>query len=107
MTTTIEEVGHIAEDFRLNIPFYHVNEREPSTASGRRRSTPIKGPRRIYLTTATLVIVPRSLVVQWQTEIQKHCVDGLRLYVSDNHGHSTVQPLPGAKVLASEYDVRP
>ena len=54
----------------------------------------------MYLTTATLAIVPDNLQRQWANEILKHCTDFLRvLDVGDK------DELPDAPVLAADYDV--
>jgi hypothetical protein len=54
----------------------------------------------MYLTVATLVIVPPHLFIQWQSEIHKHCEDSLRVYVTDS-----AKPMPDAEYLANEFDI--
>ena len=59
-------------------------------------------PVRVYLTHATLVVVPPTLVMQWLDEINKHCIPGaLRvLCMADMHAK-----LPSAEQLAQDYDL--
>jgi hypothetical protein len=55
----------------------------------------------MLLTSATLIVVPRNLCSQWQSEILKHVeVDALNVLVMDD----LKKPLPPAQVL-SQYDV--
>jgi hypothetical protein len=57
--------------------------------------------RKIWLSTATMVVVPSNLIQQWQEEIKKHLVEGaLRVLVMK----SPSDKLPSAKVLA-DYDI--
>ncbi|KAI0070956.1 hypothetical protein K474DRAFT_1776489 [Panus rudis PR-1116 ss-1] len=86
--------------YEANVPFYlHYNEEPMETLRSRRRTVnPL--PRVMYLTTASLVVVPVNLLNQWTGEILKHCEDDLRvLVVRDN------KPLPVALILANKYDV--
>ncbi|XP_073104538.1 F-box protein At3g54460 isoform X2 [Elaeis guineensis] len=55
---------------------------------------------RLYLSSATLIVVPSNLVDHWKTQIQKHVRDGqLRVYVwADNKK-------PCAHNLAWDYDI--
>lgn len=57
---------------------------------------------RVYVSSATLVLVPPSLFVHWQEEMKKHCDEqALRvLAMSDLR-----EELPRASVLAQEYDM--
>jgi hypothetical protein len=56
-------------------------------------------PRKIYLSTATLVVVPANLVRQWEREIEKHTA-GLKVLVM----RSNQSKLPPAAELA-DYDI--
>jgi hypothetical protein len=56
-------------------------------------------PRKIYLSTATLVVVPANLVRQWEREIEKHTT-GLKVLVM----RSNQSKLPPAAEL-TEYDI--
>lgn len=56
-------------------------------------------PRKIYLSTTTLVVVPANLVRQWEREIEKHTI-GLKVLVMKNNQVK----LPSAVELA-EYDI--
>lgn len=66
-------------------PFYSetidVHDRDglrPSSSRDRQRDYQIK----IYLSTATLIIVPRLLLKQWQGEIEKHFRKGALKYIT-------------------------
>jgi protein tyrosine phosphatase (PTP) superfamily phosphohydrolase (DUF442 family) len=54
----------------------------------------------MYLTSASLIVVPPQLVAQWDSEILKHCRSGLRVLVLKSKTQ-----IPQAKALASDYDV--
>ncbi|KAI0823521.1 P-loop containing nucleoside triphosphate hydrolase protein [Trametes gibbosa] len=84
-----------------NVPFYLHTPDPPEAAYGRRaRQQETSGPKVMYLSSATIVIVPDNLRRQWANEILKHCTDLLRvLLVEDN------RELPEAPVLATYYDV--
>jgi hypothetical protein len=89
----------------LNVPFY-LQSQEPVTLARPRRKNADRGFRIMYLTSATLIVVPPNLLAQWNSEILKHCLgpdesdDALRFLV--------VKPkdeLPAARHLATNYDV--
>ena len=89
--------------FKANVPFYHHYDDEPLEALRNRRVArgggDPKSPRAMYLSGATLVVVPPNLLNQWFNEINKHCNPTLRVYmVMDN------TDLPHVKKLAL-YDV--
>ncbi|THH11563.1 hypothetical protein EW146_g8002 [Bondarzewia mesenterica] len=84
----------------LNVPFYHHYEAAPPPTQRPRRNQRDVGPRIVYLTTATLVVVPPNLLAQWYSEILKHCDSWVRVLL--------VRPgdeLPRARNLASDYDI--
>jgi SNF2 family DNA or RNA helicase len=63
------------------------------------RNPKIVPPRKIWLTTATIVVVPTNLVQQWLHEIKKHTT-GLKVLTMNELS----TPLPSAEDLA-EYDI--
>jgi superfamily II DNA or RNA helicase len=63
------------------------------------RNPKIIPPRKIWLTTATLVVVPTNLVQQWLHEIKKHTT-GLKVLTMNELS----TPLPSSEDLA-EYDI--
>lgn len=91
----------LGEMLRENVPFYHHYHGDPNTI---RESTPRnrqdKGPKIMYLTSATLVIVPANLLGQWDREITKHCSIPLRVLML-----RTKTPMPSVKSLATDFDV--
>ncbi|KAI0313126.1 SNF2 family N-terminal domain-containing protein [Amylostereum chailletii] len=94
------EDHRLTEPLRLNVPFYlHYDENSPPTM--RRPRKPIAStPRVVYLTSATLVVVPPNLLSQWTTEIHKHCQPDLRFLVVKSQ-----DKFPHAPMLATDYDV--
>ena len=94
---------HLWESLMENHPFYHVFERTPENASPRRKGVD-RGPRKVYLTSATLVIVPRAILEQWNAEINKHCEGGTIRHLSLDTGPKA-RPMPSPQELASMYDV--
>ncbi|GJE96414.1 DEAD/DEAH box helicase [Phanerochaete sordida] len=82
--------------YRDNTPFYHHFADEPpvSLRSCRKPRTE-NAPRTVYLSSATLVVVPPNLFNQWSNEINKHCDTTLRTYVVKDN-----KSLPCARRLA-------
>lgn len=85
---------------RSNPPFYFHYDDQPTNHERQPRHTANPGPQLMYLTSATLIVVPPNLLSQWDREILKHCDDSLRVLIVRTR---TVLPLP--QVLASQYDV--
>lgn len=83
----------------ISAPFIHLWPPPPARVS---RISQGRKPLRVYLTSATLVLVPLTLLVQWTEEIEKHCLpNALRvLSVPDIH-----TPLPDALTLSQNYDI--
>ncbi|KAJ4486158.1 hypothetical protein J3R30DRAFT_3444646 [Lentinula aciculospora] len=85
-----------------NPPFYfHFQDDYTLTnsrISTRKRTDP--GPRAVYLSVATLIVVPPNLISQWDREIHKHSEETLRLLIVRSK-----TDLPRAKDLATQYDV--
>ncbi|KAF7308759.1 Helicase C-terminal domain-containing protein [Mycena kentingensis (nom. inval.)] len=101
-----ESLEHYAGPLRDNIPFYLEFQRDPvDNERGNRRGSSKKqpGPFKLYLTTATLVVVPPNLLLQWTKEIAKHCEAGLR--VCALQGTEATHPMPSARELAFNYDI--
>ncbi|KAG6812075.1 hypothetical protein H0H92_004541 [Tricholoma furcatifolium] len=88
------------ESLQRNIPFYHHYEGNPSSFERSPRAGGNTGPRVMYLTSATLIIVPANLLSQWDREIQKHCEVPLRVLIL-----RTGTQIPCATSLASDYDI--
>lgn len=86
---------------RANVPFYHHYLGEPNNRERAQRNKLPQTPRVIYLTSATLVVVPPNLLSQWDREIQKHCALQLRVFIL-----RTKTPMPSVQSLATDYDVR-
>lgn len=97
------EASHLWPFIRANKPFYHSYNTELTAEALKRSHRRVAFnlcPRTMYLSSATLVIVPLTLLGQWKTEIGKHCHDCVRYLI--------VRPsmdLPDARKLASDYEV--
>jgi hypothetical protein len=93
--------GDMAQALPHNQPFYLVYpESFVEARRGERTAQRTTPPRKVYLTSATLIVLPLTLMDQWDREINKHCDMDLRvLSIRGN------DPLPSAKELASMYDV--
>ncbi|KZT27320.1 hypothetical protein NEOLEDRAFT_1110673 [Neolentinus lepideus HHB14362 ss-1] len=84
---------------QANTPFYYHFDLEILPRRTSRKSASF-GPRRMYLTTASLIVVPVNLVGQWDMEIQKHCDTGIRVFIGRPGAL-----IPRASRLASDYDI--
>jgi len=94
------EVRNLLHLLQNNTPFYHHYDVELAGNERSRRKQSHPGPRLVYLTTASLIVVPANLVAQWDSEILKHCRSGLRVLVLKSKTQ-----MPRARALASDYDV--
>ncbi|GLB34634.1 putative SNF2 family protein N-terminal domain [Lyophyllum shimeji] len=88
------------ELLRLNAPFYYHYRGEPTVAERSPRKSSDPGPRKMFLTSATLIIVPPNLLSQWDREIHKHCEYPLRVLILRSG-----TPMPSVTSLASDYDI--
>lgn len=90
---------HIFDKIESSLPYYLPYT--PSTGySARTSRAPSKSqrpPSRIYVSSSTLIIVPNSLMFQWQGEFKKHCdLQGQRghpirvLYLDSDEKHTCV-----------------
>ena len=78
-----------------NLPFYEI----PPDLPRMNRNTQIPPARQLVLCPGTIIVVPRNLLHQWQSEIRKHVLkDGLKVLVVDS------VPKRGRKVKASLRD---
>lgn len=94
------EMTSLNELLQRNVPFYaHPREETNDSWSFRRNRSSI-GPRIMYLSAATLVVVPPNLLSQWHREINKHCERPLRVLILRSG-----TKMPSAITLATDYDV--
>ena len=91
----------LLHSIECNTPYYlHYDdgvECERASRVGKRASS----PRVVYLTSATLIVVPPNLLAQWVSEIHKHVDSDLRVLVIRRD-----DALPPALSLATHFDVR-
>jgi hypothetical protein len=98
--------GHMTnpkDALHRNMPFYEI----PPDLPRMNRSTRIPPPRQLLLSSATIIVVPRNLLHQWQSEIYKHVLpDGLKILVVDSvhkRGSKTkLPPTEGSMDIRSE-----
>lgn len=64
-----------------NVPFYEIPYEPPRM----NRKTEVPPPRQLVLCSGSIIVVPRNLLHQWQSEIQKHVLPGaLKVLVVDS-----------------------
>ena len=86
------------EALRDGVGYYHLPGARLKKSF---RNAVLAPPRKIWLSTATIVVVPSNLIQQWQKEIKKHVLDGaLSVLVMQ----SPKDILPPARVIA-DYDI--
>ena len=90
----------LSKMLRENVPFYYHYLGDPSIRERTPRNRRDQGPKVMYLTSATLIVVPANLLSQWDREITKHCSIPLRVLML-----RTKTPTPSAKSLATDFDV--
>ncbi|GAB7352869.1 hypothetical protein MBLNU459_g3468t4 [Dothideomycetes sp. NU459] len=95
--TTGERMQHCIDAMRKSPPTYEI----PIEPYRWNRNTKIPKPKELTLASTTIVVVPRNLFSQWQSELQKHTEnDSLNiLFMDDNR-----KALPESQFLI-RYDV--
>ncbi|KAH8828285.1 P-loop containing nucleoside triphosphate hydrolase protein [Flagelloscypha sp. PMI_526] len=89
------------ELIEASTPFYYQFSSDPvDFERTSRRTLQSSAPKRLYLTSATIIVVPGMLVEQWYREIHKHVEIQLRILRLGKH-----EPLPPPQKLATNYDV--
>jgi len=75
------DLSHLKDIVKQNIPFYEIPPKLPR----KNRSTKIPAPRQLVMCSGTIIVVPRNLLHQWQSEIKNHMAkDSLRILIVDN-----------------------
>ncbi|KAI5466346.1 P-loop containing nucleoside triphosphate hydrolase protein [Mariannaea sp. PMI_226] len=87
-----EEFTHCIEALERNPGHYLLPAPVPIRV-GRRKDRPLPPPKFIYLSSASLVVVPNNLLAQWKQEIRKH-TDGLEVIVITKD-----DPIPSLEAL--------
>ncbi|KAK7420475.1 hypothetical protein QQZ08_010391 [Neonectria magnoliae] len=87
-----EEFSHCIEALERNSGYYFLPAPAPKRA-GRRQDRPIVPPKKIYLSSGSIVVVPNNLLAQWKQEIRKH-TDGLEVLIVTKD-----DPIPSSEAL--------
>ncbi|KAF7364001.1 Helicase C-terminal domain-containing protein [Mycena sanguinolenta] len=96
----LENLDQYTSPLNDNLPFYFDYGQSIDDERASKRRAPVQsGPRLLYLSVATLVVVPSNLLLQWENECSLHCEDSLRRCVIRKD-----KPVPPARVLA-KYDI--
>lgn len=75
------QYGSIKAALDHSIPFYEI----PPDVPRMNRKTQIPLPRQLIMCSSTIIVVPRNLLHQWQSEVRKHVLKGgLRILVVDS-----------------------
>jgi SNF2 family DNA or RNA helicase len=91
------DLSNCKSHLEKNVPYYEI----PYQVIRVNRKTIIPPPRQLILCGGTLIVVPRNLLHQWQTEIRKHLVGGsLKILVMDTKSKRA----PKAKVVQGTHD---
>ncbi|KAI8934720.1 hypothetical protein NX059_008410 [Plenodomus lindquistii] len=83
----------LREALERNPSFYEI----PSELPRKNRNTVTPPPRQLATCSGTIIIVPRNLLHQWQSEIRKHVLEGgLKVLVVDTaaRGRGKTKPAP-------------
>jgi hypothetical protein len=97
--SALESRPSLLESLQQNVPYYlqSIDVVKPSRARGKKTT----GSRRIFLTSATLIVVPGNLVAQWVSEIHKHIsAEEIRVLVVNDQDN-----FPPLMSMVSDYDV--
>lgn len=79
---TGEYMGNCIELMRQNAPSYEI----PVEPIRWNRKTTAPAPKKLTLAATTLIVVPRNLLSQWKSELEKHTTGILNILVmDDNH----------------------
>jgi len=75
------DYSYLKDALNRNIPFYEI----PPDLPRMNRNTRIPPSRQLVMCSGTIIVVPRNLLHQWQSEIRKHVLQGgLRILVVDS-----------------------
>jgi SNF2 family DNA or RNA helicase len=76
-----EDYSLSKDALRRNLPYYEI----PPELPRMKRSTRMPPARQLVMCSATIIVVPRNLLHQWQSEVNKHVLSGgLRILVVDS-----------------------
>lgn len=75
------DYSNLKDALNGNLPFYEI----PPDLPRMNRNTRVPPPRQLVLCSGTIIVVPRNLLHQWQSEIRKHVLEGgLNILVVDS-----------------------
>lgn len=90
---TGEHMGHCIDLMRQNAPSYEI----PIEPIRWNRKTTVPAPKKVTLAATTIVVVPRNLLSQWKSELEKHTTGSLNMLVMDDNRVA----LPPPDILAT------
>lgn len=90
---TGEHMGHCIDLMQQNAPSYEI----PIEPIRWNRKTTVPAPKKVTLAATTLVVVPRNLLSQWKSELEKHTSGILKTLVMDDNRIA----LPPSETLAT------
>lgn len=91
------QFSHLKAALQRNLQVYEI----PPDLPRMNRTTIVPPPRQLLLCSGTIIVVPRNLLHQWQSEIRKHVLkDGLKILILD----SINKRGPKAKAIPQEND---
>lgn len=93
---TGEHMGNCIELMRQNAPSYEI----PVEPIRWNRKTMLPAPKQVTLAATTLVVVPRNLLSQWKSELEKHTTGTLNTLIMDDNRVS----LPSPEILRT-FDI--
>jgi hypothetical protein len=83
------DLGKLKRLLSQNRPYYEI----PAEVARFNRNTTVPPPRQLVMCGGTIIVVPRNLLHQWQSEIRKHVVkDGLKILVMDTKPKRVSKP---------------
>jgi hypothetical protein len=90
------DFAYMKDALDRNITFYEI----PFELPRMNRNTKIPPPRQLVMCSGTIVVVPRNLLHQWQSEIRKHVLPGgLKILVVDSVSKR------GGKIRQNQQDI--
>ncbi|KAI4742196.1 hypothetical protein E4T50_07404 [Aureobasidium sp. EXF-12298] len=85
---TGEHMGHCIDLMQQNVPSYEI----PIEPIRWNRKTTVPAPKKVTLAATTIVVVPRNLLSQWKSELEKHTTGILKILIMDDNRAALPRP---------------